>query len=286
MKKTAKKTPGTEEAAGQTLMLPLAELVRTELRAFVVSCGMHALVSMLELDREELCGPAYARGRESGPRRSGSTTGRLVMGGRKVTVPRPRARDESGEVPLPAWVEFCAEDPLHQRALEQMVLGVTTRKYERSLEPIDDALAPSSTSKSAVSRRFKAMTQDQLATLMNAPLDGLNLLAVMIDGIHIKDHLVLIALGIDDGGGKHVLGLWEGATENHRVCSDLLANLIERGLPVDRSLLFVVDGSKALTKAIRKTFGELALIQRCQVHKIRNVLDYLPKEKQVGAHIA
>jgi len=121
---------------------------------------------------------------------------------------------------------------------------------------------------------------------MNAPLDDRNLLAVMIDGIHIKDHLVLIALGIDDDGNKHVLGLWERATENHRVCSALLANLIERGLPVNRSLLFIVDGSKALTKAIRKTFGELALIQRCQVHKIRNVLDYLPKEKPVGVRKA
>ena len=117
------------------------------------------------------------------------------MGGRKVTVPRPRVRHEGGEVQLPSWVEFCAEDPLHQRALEQMVLGVTTRKYERSLEPIDEALTPSSTSKSAVSRRFKAMTQDQLETLMSVPLDALNLLAVMIDGIHVNDHLVLVALG-------------------------------------------------------------------------------------------
>lgn len=279
MKKTAKRTPRMEEAEGHSLMLPLADVIRADLRAFVVACGMQALAHMLELDREELCGPAYGRGRKEGPQRAGSAAGRIVMGGRKVTVPRPRARDKDGEVTLPTWAQFSAEDPLHDRALEQMLLGVTTRKYVRSLEPVEQEFAPSSTSKSAVSRRFKAMTEGRLSTLMSEPIDSLKIVTVMIDGIHIQDHLVLIALGIDGDGKKHVLGLWEGATENHRVCVDLLANLIERGLAADRALLFVVDGSKALPKAIRKTFGDLALIQRCQVHKVRNVTGYLPKDK-------
>jgi putative transposase len=282
MRKSDRNKQTREAATALQLLVPLAEVVRGELREFVVAQGLQALALMLEQDRETLCGPAYARGRRKGPRRAGSAQGELVMGGRRVQVRRPRARDEEGEVELPSWRQFAAEDPLHERALEQMVIGVSTRRYARSLEEIPDEVRSRGTSRSAVSRRFKLATQEQLDGLLRRDLGGLGIVAILIDGIHIDEHVVLIAVGIDDAGTKHVLGLWEGATENSRVCTALLDDLVRRNLDPQRSTLFVIDGSQALRKAIRRVFGERALVQRCQVHKRRNVREHLPKELHVS----
>lgn len=131
------------------------------------------------------------------------------------------------------------------------------------------------TSKSAVSRRFIARTTAQLAAWQSAPLEALDLVALVIDGVHLGDHCLIVALGIAADGHKHALGLWDGSTENATVCQGLLANLQSRGLRTDRSLLVILDGSKALRKAARATFGDAALVQRCQVHKMRNLLEYL-----------
>lgn len=278
MKKSDRKKPATEATSPVQLVVPLPEMVRNELRAFVIAQGMQALALMLEEDRLALCGPAYARGRQEGAKRAGSATGELVMGGRRVRVKRPRVRDEEGEIQLPTWLEFAAEDPLQERALEQMVLGVSTRKYARSLEDVPEEVEARGTSRSAVSRRFKAATRKQVQALLSRDLGALRIAAIMIDGIHIEDHIVLVAVGIDEGGRKHVLGFWEGATENHRVGVGLLNNLVERNLDAQRSLLFVIDGGKGLRKAIKLVFGDHALIQRCQVHKRRNVREHLPKE--------
>jgi putative transposase len=282
MGKTAKKESAKEVRPHLQLVIPLAEVVRRELREFVIAKGMEALTAMLEQDRIALCGPAYARA-QGATRRAGSAPGRLVMGGRRVTVKRPRVRDAEGEVELPSWQQMSAEDPLEERALEQMVLGVATRKYKRSLEPLPEEIDESGTSKSAVSRRFKAATEKQLKQVLNADLTELAIAAVLIDGIHVDDHVVLIALGIDEQGKKHLLGLWEGATENSRVCGALLDNLTKRGFNTQRSTLFVIDGSAALRKAIVAVFDGRAIFQRCQVHKRRNVLDHLPKELHTSA---
>ena len=149
------------------------------------------------------------------------------------------------------------------------------RRYARSLEPVPATLRSRGTSKSAVSRRFVAKTAAQLATWQTAALDALDLVGLLIDGVHIGEHCLIVALGIAADGQKHALGLWDGSTENARVCQDLLANLQGRGLRTDRSLLVILDGSKALRKAVRSIFGEAALVQRCQVHKTRNILEYL-----------
>lgn len=276
MKKSDRKETKTE--ARLKLVEPLADMVRHELRSLVIAQGMLALAVMLEQDREQLCGEAYARGREGGPRRAGSTTGELVLGGRRVRARRPRARDEDGEVELPLWKQLSSDDPLHERALEQMVIGVSTRKYDRSLEDVPEEVETRGTSRSAVSRRFKAVTTKQLNALLARDLEGLKLKAIMLDGIHIAEHVILIAVGISDDGNKHVLGLWEGATENKAVCVTMLNSLVGRGVDAQRSMLFVIDGSKGLRSAIRAVFGERALVQRCQVHKRRNVRDHLPKE--------
>jgi len=230
---------------------------------------------MLEEDRTALCGPRYAHEPDRPASRAGTTPSEVVLGGRQVMIQRPRVRTASGEVALPTFQTMASTDPLDRRVVEQMLVGVATRQYARSLEPLGPAMKSRGTSKSAVSRRFVARTTAQLATWQSAPLDALDLVALLIDGVHVGEHCLIVALGIAADGQKHALGLWDGSTENATVCQGLLANLQSRGLRTDRSLLVILDGSKALRKAVRATFGDAALVQRCQVHKTRNILEYL-----------
>jgi len=286
MKDTARKKDGRQESPniGQLALAAMFD-ARTTLYETVIHAGMSVLAGMLEDDRTRLCGPRYEHDRDRRATRAGHTEGELAFGGRHIRVRRPRARSRNGEeVALPTWKHFADADPLTPRAVEQMVLGVSTRNYERSLEPTPAGIESRGTSKSAVSRRFVNATEQTLTAMMGRDLSTLSICAVIIDGIHVSDHLVVIGLGIDEQGEKHVLGLHEGATENESVCKALIEDLIARGLRNDRSRLFVIDGSKALTAAIRKAFGKRALLQRCQVHKRRNVEDHLPEsmKKQVG----
>lgn len=277
MKKTIKRPVLTQEMLAQ-LRLPLANLMRSTLLDTVITTGSIEAIRMLEEQREALCGPKHSQDGERRAYRHGHCPGSLVMGGRRVTLPRPRVRALDGrELELSAWKQWSDEDPLEERALQQMLLGVSTRGYSSSLEALPAPLPERGKSRSAVSRRFVRGTQKRLADLLNRDLSGLRLAVLMIDGIHFDDHVVLAALGIDEGGHKHVLGLWEGATENARACKGLLEDLISRGLGSERALLVVIDGAKALYKAAKDVFGDRALIQRCQEHKKRNVSDQLPE---------
>lgn len=258
--------------------LPLVDLLvdtKTELLELALRAGLKVFTAMLEEDRTAICGPRYAHEPDRPASRAGTARSEVVMGGRKVAIQRPRVRTAAGEVALPTFQTMAATDPLDRRVVEQMLVGVATRQYARSLEPVGPEMASRGTSKSAVSRRFVARTTAQLAAWQSAPLDGLDLVALLIDGVHVGDHCLIVALGIAADGQKHALGLWDGSTENATVCQGLLANLQSRGLRTDRSVLVILDGSKALRKAVRATFGEAALVQRCQVHKMRNILEYL-----------
>ena len=249
---------------------------RATLLELAVASGVQVLHAMLEEDRTALCGARYAHQAARDVHRAGSTPSEVVLGGRKVPMRRPRVRTAQHEVPLPTWQAVAARDPLEQRMLEQMLVGVATRQYARSLEPVGATIPTRGTSKSAVSRRFVVKTAAQLETWRATPLDGLALAGLLIDGVVLAEHCVVVALGLDATGRKHVLGLWEGSTENTAVCQGLLANLQSRGLRTDRSLLVILDGSKALRAAVQQTFGPVAWVQRCQAHKLRNVLDHLP----------
>ena len=263
--------------------LPLVELLvdtKTELFELMIRSGLRVLDAMLEEDRTALCGPRYAHQAARTASRAGTVPSEVVLGGRKVAVARPRVRAAGREVPLPTFQTLAQEDPLNRRVVEQMLVGVATRQYARSLEPVPVGVVSRGTSKSSVSRRFVAKTTAQLRAWQAAPLDGLDVVALILDGVHIGEHCLVVALGIAADGQKHALGLWEGATENAAVCQSLLANLQSRGLRTDRSLLVILDGAQALHKATRAVFGEAALIQRCQVHKLRNILDHLPERQR------
>lgn len=280
--RTARPLAGVESPS-VVRTLPLVELLvdtRSELFELMVRSGLRVLDAMLEEDRTALCGPRYAHDAARVASRAGTVASEVVLGGRKVAVQRPRVRAGGREVPLPTFQTLAREDPLNRRIVDQMLVGVATRQYARSLEPLPADVTSRGTSKSSVSRRFVAKTTAQLRAWQATPLDGLDLVALLIDGVHIGEHCLLVALGIAADGQKHALGLWEGATENTTACQSLLANLQSRGLRTDRSLLVILDGAPALQKATRAVFGEAALIQRCQVHKLRNILDHLPERQR------
>jgi putative transposase len=260
--------------------LPLVDLLvdtRTELMELAVASGLKVLTTMLEEDRTAICGPRYQHQADREASRTGAVPSEVVLGGRKVALRRPRVRAHGKEVPLPTFQIMAREDPLNRRVVEQMLVGVATRQYARSLEPLPATMGTRGVSKSAVSRRFVAKTAAQLTAWRSTIFDTLDLVALLIDGVHIGEHCILVALGIDRTGRKHALGLWDGSTENATMCQSLLADLQSRGLRTDRSLLVILDGSKALHKAVTQMFGSAALIHRCQVHKLRNILEHLPE---------
>ena len=260
---------------------------RQTLREFALSKGLEVFSQMLEEDRTALCGPKNKPQEEREAYRHGHDKGQVVLGGRKIRMSKPRVRSVRGEeVELPHWREFRQEDPLSQRVIEQMLVGVSTRNYDRSLEPMPKGIEARATSRSAVSRQFVARTRGQVEKFLSRRLDDLDLPVIMLDGTGMGDHVLVVALGIDATGCKHVLGVTEGSTESEQVCRGLLRQLVDRGLVLERARLFVIDGGKGLHKAIREMFGQWALIQRCQVHKLRNVAEHLPKNKRAWVKAA
>ena len=261
--------------------LPLLDVLTETRTAFFGLCldaGQQVLRTMMEQDREQLCGPKHVPNPTRRAVRGGSTRGEVTLGGRRILVPRLRARSVDGhELALPSFTYAAGRDPLDARTLEAIAIGVTTRKYRRALDPLPPGARERAVSKSSVSRRFVALTSAQLATRLARPLDDLDVRLVFIDGLHFRDHVILLALGVDSQGQKHVLALREGTTENATVCKGLLADLHERGLALERAVLFVIDGGSGLRKALRDTCGATAVVQRCQVHKRRNVLEHLPE---------
>jgi transposase-like protein len=249
---------------------------------FCLVAGIGAMEQVLREDAQRLTGPRHGRGGGRVGQRWGMTKGKIGFHGGNVAVQRPRVRSYDGhEVGLPSWKAAQAEDWLGRWAMNLMLINVSTRKLRRAVRlPEGDlpAIVGDGTSKSAASRRFVALSADRLAEWMSLDLSKLDLLVIQIDGLHIGDDLVLVAaLGIDGDGHKHPLGLIEGATENAAVVQALIDNLIERGLDPKVCRLFIIDGAKALSKVIRATFGRHTPIQRCQIHKARNVIERLPK---------
>jgi putative transposase len=268
------------------ISLPLEGVLKDVKHAFYGLCvqaGFEVLTAMMEADRVALCGAKGVPDAARSAVRGGSTHSQVVLGGQRIAIKRPRARAvaagvDVGELDLPTYTWAANADPLNAATVAAVAASVSTRRYRGTLETLPPPHEGLSTSKSAVSRRFVALSQQQLDEWFGRSLSELDLVVVMIDGIYFGDRVILVALGIDTLGNKHVLGLREGSTEATRVVRSLLADLIERGLDAQRSRLWVIDGGKALRKAIVECFGATALIQRCQEHKRRNVIDHLPRE--------
>jgi putative transposase len=262
------------EALGQ-----LVGAAKEGLLALSVEVGLGVLRELLEQEVDELVGPKGRWNRERTAVRHGHEDGEVTLGGRRVQVKRPRARSADGEseLPLATYEHFAGRDQLADVVLERMLAGVLTRKYRRAQEPVGEQVQASarSTSKSAVSRTFVQRTRDQLWNLTNRPLADLRLAVMMLDGIELHGRTNIVALGITTEGDKLALGLWDGSTENATVTAALLSDLVDRGLDVEQGMLFVIDGSKGLRKAIRQVFGNDVPVQRCGQHKERNVLDHL-----------
>ena len=261
----------------------IAVVAREGLLAMSVAAGMAVMQTMFEA---EITAVAGARGRHNPTReavRHGTGKGSVTLGGRRVEVTRPRARTLDGhEVPLQTYSQFAADDLLCQVVLERMLAGVATRRHARIAEPVGEKVleGASSTGRSAVSRRFVKETETALAELLARDLTGENIKVLMLDGEHMAGRCVIVALAITADGRKFPVGLWDGATENKTVVRSMLADLVSRGLSAEDGLLVVIDGAKALSAAVNEVFGELAVVQRCTLHKRRNVADHLPdKEK-------
>jgi putative transposase len=261
-------------------MAEIAESAKEGLLALAVGTGLQVMAAMFAEDTERLCGPQGKHNPDRAGYRHGSEAGSVTLGGRRVPATRPRVRatDGSGELRLPSYDLFSSTEILGQMALEKMLAGLSSRRYRAGLEPAGQAVEESAaaTSKSAVSRRFVAATETALAELMSRQLDDLDLVALLIDGVHFGEHTCVVALGIGIDGTKHPLAVEEGSTENATLATDLITGLRDRGLDVTKPILAVLDGAKALTRAVKDVFDQ-PLIQRCQQHKIKNVRDKLPE---------
>jgi len=259
----------------------LAGAAKQGLLALSVGVGLGVLSELMAEEVDDVVGPKGRHNRDRTAVRHGHEGGEVTLGGRRAAVERPRVRtvDGESEVPLETYRHFADRDPLGRLVLEQMLAGVSTRRFERTREPVGAEVEAEarSTSKSAVSREFVARTRENLDALMSRRLDDVRLAVMMIDGIDLKGRTNVVALGITTEGVKIPLGLWEGSTENATVATALLSDLVDRGLDPEQGILFVIDGAKALRKAIRTVFGERAPVHRCVRHKERNVLDHLPE---------
>jgi len=284
----SKDTQRTATAERVELQLPeqvsvavaeLAGAAREGLLALAVGTGLQVLQAMLAEDVARLVGPKGRHNPDRTAVRHGSEPGQVTLGGRRVRVRRPRVRtaDGAGELPVPTYQAFAATELLDRLAVERMLAKLSTRRYPVGLEPVGTQVAEASSgiSKSAVSRRFVARTEHALAELLAADLSALDLVALMVDGVRVADHCCVVALGITIDGTKIPLALAEGATENTSVVTEVLTGLRGRGLDTTRPILVVIDGAEALRRAVTDVFDH-PVIQRCQLHKLRNVCERLP----------
>jgi transposase-like protein len=259
--------------------LPMEELiagVREDIEGFAAELGLTIIQRVMEAEIDQKVGPW---GEQKG-HRHGHQPGFVVYGGSKVRLERPRLRSaEAKEVALSSYQAFQKNGKMQQAVARQLTRQCSTRDYEGAIE---GCLQGYGIKRSSVSRHWKAATAKELEQLMQRPVPK-DLLVLMIDSKFFGGDCLVAAVGVDLQGKKYVLGLWHGATENATVVKGLLEDLVSRGLESERKLLIVIDGAKALRKAVQMVLGEQAVVQRCRIHKLRNVLDQLPEEKKAQA---
>ena len=262
-------------------MLAGMTATRENLMAWVHAQGLAALD---ELFREEAAALAGPKGKHQPGRTHhhwGTTATGLTFGGRRLHVTRPRVRrTDGGEATLPTVAAFRARDLLTARMMQQLLVGVSTRGYDGSLEAPPSGMRTRGSSKSAVSRTLVTRTRQRLQEHLTRRLEDLTVVALFVDGVVVAQQTVIVALGITPDGTKEPLGLCLGSTENAAVCTQLLQDLLGRGLTIDGRVLCVIDGGKGLRKALADVLGDAAVIQRCQLHKGRNLAALVPTARQ------
>lgn len=277
------KSEGAARQALRQLMLPMISGVLATKEALFGLVQQSGLLVMREVFAEEAEKVAGRKGRHQANRGAnhwGSAPTEFPFAGRKVVLNRPRVRAVDGrEVLLPRIEELRQVDPVCERVIEQILLGVSTRGYGSSLERLPEGIRSRGTSKSAASRHVVERTRSRVEAFLARPLGDLDLAVLVLDGLKVAQHCVVVALGIAVDGTKHPLGVWQGSTENSRICTELLQDLLSRGLRIERQLLCVIDGGKGLRKAVSDVFGDSSLVQRCQVHKMRNLREHLPEKR-------
>ena len=268
---------GEGQAAFQMVlpMSPLLSEVAGAIEETAAQAGLLMMKALIDEEVERIAGTRYGHRADRRATRWGREEGHVIFCGRKVAMPRPRVRSvEGGEVSLQRYQAFSHPQRLQEAVSQRVLRRVSTRDYAGVLDDVCDGYG---IQKSSVSRHWKAASGQQLKALLERPLGDLDLCVLFLDGKEFHDFTLIVAVGVDRQGHKHVLGLWSGATENAEVCGALLDDLIGRGLSTDKPYLFVLDGAKALKKAVVSRFGSRTLIQRCRVHKKRNIQKYLPK---------
>jgi putative transposase len=288
---TAEALEGALPAEIQEALGELIGAAREGLLALSVGVGLGVVHQLMEREVDEVVGPKGKHDPDRTAKRHGHEDGSMTLGGRRVPVSRPRVRsaDDEHELSVSTYEYFADRDPLTRAAMDRMLAGLSTRKFAVVGEPVGEEVEQeaSSTSKSTVSELFVERTRTALGELMSRRLDDVRLAVMMLDGLEIAGRTHVVALGISTDGVKIPLGLWEGSTENATLAGMLLADVVDRGLDPEQAILFVIDGAKALRKAIKDVFGEHALVHRCHRHKERNVCDLLPERdrSQVLARI-
>ncbi len=267
-------------ANGQ-ILLPWVELIteaRLAVDEVIHQIGRQTIETILSLSAQEIAGPRTP-GKASGDIRwHGSQAGRVSLADRQIQVRRPRLRHkQDGEVKVPAYEALQENAATAERMMGVLLRGVSTRQYE---EVLPEMAATVGVSRSSISRQAIEGSSEQLRQLEARRWDQVDLLAIYVDGQRFGEHHVISAVGVDREGGKHILGIEPGATENAAAVKKLFTRLREQGMPTDRRYLFVIDGAKALRAAIDEVFGADQAVQRCRNHKVRNVLDELPREQQ------
>jgi transposase-like protein len=268
--------PQIQEALGE-----LVGAAREGLLALSVGVGLGVVHELMELEVDEVVGPKGKHNPGRLAKRHGHENGSMTLGGRRVKVDRPRVRsaDDERELGLATYGYFADRDPLTRAVMDRMLAGVSTRRFQSVGEPVGEEVEQTSTStgKSTVSEVFIERTRTALGELMGRRLDDVRVAVMMLDGLEIAGRTHIVALGISTEGVKIPLRLWEGSTENATLARTLLADLVDRGLDPEQAILFVIDGAKAIRRAIKDVFGERALVHRCHRHKERNVCDLLPE---------
>jgi len=280
-----KKARGGFEAAfgKEALVNRMYQIIKTGkqgLDGFVQELGTMVVEAIMDMEREERSGPQYQPVRE-GVYKWAYQKGSLYMGDRKISVRHPRLRGPGGEIPLESYETLKKPGAFSEELLNKILLGISARKYRETLMETAGAFG---VSPGTVSRHVVEVTVQRLRDFKERALSDIVAFAVFIDTIHRGGEAFLVALGIDTEGHKHVLGFWEGATENHEVCEELFSDIERRGLRFSKKILWVTDGGKGIIKALKERFGKKLIHQRCTIHKDHTIQRHLAKKYRKEAH--